>query len=42
MIKILVVEDDLDNNGFVTTYLKGNGYQVESCFDGEQALALIK
>ena len=38
MIKILVVEDDKAMNGLVSTYLKDNGYEVTSCFNGVEAL----
>lgn len=38
MIKILVVEDDLDLNRFVCASLRGVGYEVLSAFDGEEGL----
>lgn len=38
MARILVVEDEKDLNRFVTMYLKGNGFEVESAFDGVEAL----
>ncbi|MBR2871050.1 MAG: response regulator transcription factor [Clostridia bacterium] len=38
MIKILVVEDDKAMNGLVSTYLRDNGYEVTSCFNGVEAL----
>jgi DNA-binding response OmpR family regulator len=38
MIKIFVVEDDVDLNRFVSASLRGAGYDVVSCFDGMQAL----
>lgn len=38
MIKVLVVEDDQAMNKFVSTYLRGSGYEVKSCFDGQEAL----
>jgi len=38
MIRILVVEDDLDLNRFVSSSLRGAGYEVISCFDGLEAL----
>lgn len=41
MIKILVVEDDKDMNKFVSTYLRGSGYDVNSCFDGEEAIEYL-
>lgn len=41
MIKILVVEDDNAMNKFVSTYLRGSGYEVKSCYDGEEALEYL-
>lgn len=41
MIKILVVEDDNAMNKFVSTYLRGSGYDVKSCYDGEEALEYL-
>ncbi|MBQ4053287.1 MAG: response regulator transcription factor [Clostridia bacterium] len=38
MIKIFVVEDDIDLNRFVSTSLRNAGYDVVSCFDGLEAL----
>ena len=38
MIKIFVVEDDMDLNRFVSTSLRNVGYDVVSCFDGLEAL----
>lgn len=38
MIKIFVVEDDLDLNRFVCQSLRSVGYEVVSCFDGLEAL----
>ena len=38
MIKILVVEDDMDLNRFVSSSLRNVGYEVVSCFDGLEAL----
>ncbi len=42
MIKILVAEDDRAMNGFVSSYLRDNGYEVKSCYDGEEALAAFE
>ena len=39
MVKILVVEDDKATNGFLSTCLKAKGYEVVSCYDGEEGLA---
>lgn len=41
MVKILVVEDDQTMNKFVSTYLKGSGYDVKSCYDGQEALEYL-
>ena len=38
MIKIFVVEDDMDLNRFVSSSLRNVGYDVVSCFDGLEAL----
>ena len=38
MIKIFVVEDDLDLNRFVASSLRNAGYEVVTCFDGLEAL----
>ena len=38
MIKIFVVEDDMDLNRFVSSCLRNVGYDVVSCFDGLEAL----
>lgn len=37
-MKILVVEDSQDMNLLIVKTLKKNGYSVDSCFNGEQAL----
>lgn len=42
MVKILVVEDDQTMNKFVSTYLRGSGYEVKSCFDGVEALEYLQ
>lgn len=42
MIKILVVEDDLDLNRFVALSLRDAGYDVSSAFDGVEALELME
>ncbi len=42
MVKILVVEDDLDLNRFVSSSLRGVGYEVYSCFNGLEALEFIE
>lgn len=42
MIKILVAEDDKAMNGLLSSYLRENGYEVTSCYDGEEALAALE
>ena len=42
MVKILVVEDDKDLNKLVCTYLRGCGYEVSACFDGEEAIEMME
>ncbi len=37
MIKIFVVEDDMDLNRFVSSSLRNASYDVVSCFDGLEA-----
>ena len=41
-MKILLVEDEIDLNNIVTKYLKKNGYNVDSVFDGEEALNYLE
>ena len=41
MIRILITEDDKDLNEVVTSYLKAEGYQVDSVFNGLDALNKI-
>ncbi len=38
MIKILIVEDDVDLNQAVCKHLSNKGYQVEACLDANEAL----
>ena len=42
MIKIFVVEDDVDLNRFVSSSLRNVGYNVVSCFDGVDAIAKME
>ena len=42
MRKILVAEDDRALNGLVCSYLRDNGYAVNACADGAQALAALE
>ena len=42
MIKILVAEDDKDLNRFVCSSLRNDGYDITSCFDGEEALDMTE
>lgn len=37
MFKILVVEDDIDLNKTVCSYLNGNGYEAVGCLDANEA-----
>ena len=37
-MRILLAEDDKDLNKALTWQLKGQGYNVDSCFDGDEAL----
>ena len=39
--KILVVEDEKDLNAVVTKRLTAEGFSVDSCFDGEEALDYV-
>lgn len=41
-MKLLLVEDTIQLNKALTTLLKRNSYVVDSAFDGEEALILIK
>lgn len=41
MVKILVVEDDIDLNRFVSVSLRSAGYEVTSCRDGAEAYATL-
>lgn len=38
MAKILIAEDDRDLNRLVSITLRNNGFEVTSCFDGNEAL----
>ncbi len=38
MIRVLVAEDDRDQNRFVCTCLRNAGYEAVACFDGAEAL----
>ena len=42
MVKILVVEDEKDMNGFVSACLRNSGYEVKSCYDGKEALDVLE
>ncbi|MBQ3158092.1 MAG: response regulator, partial [Clostridia bacterium] len=41
-INILFVEDEKELNNLVTSYLKNEGYNVFSCFDGEEAIEIFE
>ncbi len=40
-MRILLAEDERDLNRIITQKLISDGYSVDSCFDGEEALALL-
>lgn len=40
--KILIVEDEPDNNEFLAELLSLSGYEVDQAFDGEQGLAKVE
>lgn len=42
MVKILVVDDDLEIRDFLTRFLEENDYEVFSANDGNAALAVVK
>ena len=41
MIKILVVEDDRNLNKSICLFLKQKGFEIQDCFDGEEALDML-
>ncbi len=41
-MRILIAEDDTDLNEIITKKLRAEGYAVDSCFHGEDALAYIE
>ena len=41
-MRVLVVEDERDLNRIITKKLKVEGYSVDACFDGEEALSYIE
>lgn len=40
-MKILVVEDEPDLNHIIVKHLKAEGYIVDSCFNGNDAVYLL-
>lgn len=40
-MRLLVVEDEIKLNSVITKRLKKEGYSVDSCFDGEEALDFL-
>jgi DNA-binding response OmpR family regulator len=42
MKKVLVIEDEVKLNEIICDYLKGAGFEVESAFDGEEALDMFE
>ena len=41
-MRVLFAEDEKDLNRIVSNRLKENGYSVDSCFDGQEALDFIE
>ncbi len=41
-MRILLAEDERDMNMLITKILKKEGYSVDSCFDGEEALEYLR
>ena len=41
-MRILIAEDQKDLNRIITKRLSAEGYSVDSCFDGEEALSYIE
>ncbi|WP_199615455.1 response regulator transcription factor [Paenibacillus alkalitolerans] len=41
MNKILIVEDDIEINQLITKYLKKEGFDIHSAYDGKEALSYI-
>lgn len=42
MAKILLVEDDVELNKTIDIFLKGDGYDTKTCFDGVEALEALQ
>jgi CheY-like chemotaxis protein len=42
MKTILVVDDEFDMTGTIRAILEGEGYRVETCADGREAIARVK
>ncbi|MDE6758811.1 MAG: response regulator transcription factor [Clostridia bacterium] len=42
MLKVLLAEDDKDLNRYASFCLRNGGFEVVSCFDGEQALNALE
>lgn len=40
-VRVLVVEDDQDLCGLIARYLRRIGYETETAFTGEEALAIV-
>ena len=40
-MRLLIAEDDADLNSVIVKKLKAEGYSVDACFDGEEALAYL-
>lgn len=41
MVRMLVVEDDVDTNAYFCAVLRAEGYEADAVFDGEAALAAL-
>lgn len=40
-MRILIAEDEEDLNSIITQKLKSDGYSVDSCFDGREAIDIL-
>lgn len=40
-MRILLAEDERDLNYVITQKLTSDGYSVDSCFDGEEAIDIL-
>ena len=42
MSKLLIVEDDKELNEVICLYFKSNGFEVDNCYNGQEALNLLE